>query len=212
MEEAINPDTADLALYRAGYERSADKRTVSPIPGADVRAADRALGRLHSRTHRRVYATVHRRLPGTDPQIIEGAFLDALYRRSFDYDSTGGATFATWLSSVVGNAVSNALRDAARAEARAERDALREEKERGGDDDEMRDLIRATLDALDDADALTRDLAARILAPALGGRPEPRRAIEQRHGLTPKALRVAETRVRERLAAGAKAVSLGFNR
>lgn len=209
MEEAINPDTADLALYRAGYERSADKRTVSPISGADVRAADRALSRLHSRTHQRVYATVLRRFPGVDTDLVGDALNDALYRRSFDYDSSGGATFATWLSSVVGNAVSNALRDAARAEARAERDALREEKEPLGDDDELRDLIRATLDALDDADALSRDLAARILAPALGGRPEPRRAIEQRHGLTPKAVRIAETRVRERLGAGAKAVAAG---
>lgn len=208
MEEA-SPDTTDLELYRAGYERSTDKRTVAPIPGADVRAADQALGRLHSRTHRRVFATVHRRLPGTDPQIIEDAFLDALYRRSFDYDPSGGAIFSTWLGGVVGNAVSNALRDAARAEARAERDALREEREKGGNDDEMRDLIRATLDALDDADALTRDLAARILAPAVGGRPEPRRAIEQRHGLTPKAVRIAETRVRERLGAGAKALVAG---
>lgn len=209
MEEAINPVTTDLALYRAGYVRSADKRTVSPIPGADVRAADRALGRLHSRTRQRVFATVLRRLPGTDLQIIEDTFLDALYRRSFDYDSSGGAIFSTWLGGVVGNAVSNALRDAARAEARAERDALREEKEPLGDDDELRDLIRATLDALDDADPLTRDLAARILAPALGGRPEPRRLIEQRHGLTPKAVRIAESRIRERLGAGAKAVAAG---
>lgn len=208
MEEAINPDARDLALYRAGYERSADKRTVSPIPGADVRSADRALGRLHSRTHRRVFATVLRRLPGVDAATIEDAFLDALYRRSFDYSPSGDATFSTWLCNVVGNAVSNALRDAARAEARAERDALREERDTGGDD-ELRNLIRATLDALDDADALTRDLAARILAPALGGRPEPRRAIEQRHGLTPKAVRIAETRVRERLGAGAKALVAG---
>lgn len=208
MEEAINPDTADLALYRAGYERSADKRTVSPIPGADVRAADRALGRLHSRTHRRVFATVLRRLPGVDAAIIGDALSDALYRRSFDYSPSGDATFSTWLCNVVGNAVSNALRDAARAEARAERDALREERDTGGDD-ELRNLIRATLDALDDADALTRDLAARILAPALGGRPEPRRAIEQRHGLTPKAVRIAESRVRGRLAAGAKALVAG---
>lgn len=209
MEEAINPDTTDIALYRAGYARSADKRTVSPIPGADIRSADRALGRLYSRTHRRVFATVLRRLPGVDAATIEDAFLDALYRRSFDYSPSGGATFSTWLGNVVGNAVSNALRDAARAEARAERDALREEREAGGDDDELRDLIRAVLDTLDDADALTRDLAARILAPALGGRPEPRRAIEQRHGLTPKAVRIAETRVRERLGAGAKAVAAG---
>ena len=208
MEEAINPDTTDIALYRAGYARSADKRTVSPIPGADIRSADRALGRLYSRTHRRVFATVLRRLPGVDAATIEDAFLDALYRRSFDYSPSGGATFSTWLGNVVGNAVSNALRDAARAEARAERDALREERDTGGDD-ELRNLIRATLDALDDADALSRDLAARILAPALGGRPEPRRAIEDRHGLTPKAVRIAESRVRGRLAAGAKALVAG---
>ncbi|GAA3020418.1 sigma-70 family RNA polymerase sigma factor [Microbacterium dextranolyticum] len=209
MEEAINPDTADLALYRAGYERSADKRTVSPIPGADVRAADRALGRLHSRTHWRVFATVHRRLPGVDADLVGDALNDSLYRRSFDYDPSGDATFSTWLCNVVGNAVANALRDAARAEARAERDALREEKETVGDDDEMRDLIGAVLDTLDDADELSRDLAARILAPALGGRPEPRRAIEQRHGLSPKAVRIAESRVRERLAVGAKALVTG---
>lgn len=208
MEEAINPDTADLALYRAGYARSADKRTVSPIPGADIRSADRALGRIYSRTHRRVFATVHRRLPGVDAAIVGDALNDALYRRSFDYSPSGGATFSTWLGGVVGNAVSNALRDAARAEARAERDALREERDTGGDD-ELRNLIRAVLDTLDDADALTRDLAARILAPALGGRPEPRRAIEQRHGLTPKAVRIAESRVRGRLAAGAKALVAG---
>lgn len=208
-ESKTADDPRDLALYRAGYVRSADKRTVSPIPGADVRAADRALSRLHSRTRQRVFATVLRRLPGTDLQIIEDAFLDALYRRSFDYDPTGGASFSTWIGGVVGNAVSNALRDAARAEARAERDALREEKEPLGDDDELRNLIRAVLDTLDDADALSRDLAARILAPALGGRPEPRRAIEQRHGLTPKAVRIAESRIRERLGAGAKAVAAG---
>lgn len=208
-ESKTTDDATDLALYRAGYARGIDKRTVAPIPGADARAADRALSRLHSRTCQRVFATVLRRLPGTDPQIIEDAFLDALYHRSFDYDPSGGATFATWLGGVVGNAVSNALRDAARAEARAERDALREERETGGDDDEMRNLIRATLDALDDADALTRDLAARILAPATGGRPESRRLIEQRHGLTPKAVRIAESRVRARLAAGAKALVAG---
>lgn len=209
MSESKTADDArDLALYRAGYARSTDKRTVAPIPGADIRSADRALARIYSRARRRVFATVLRRLPGVDAATIEDAFLDALYRRSFDYSATGGATFSTWLGGVVGNAVSNALRDAARAEARAERDALREERDTGGDD-ELRDLIRAVLDALDDADALTRDLAARILAPALGGRPEPRRAIEQRHGLTPKAVRIAETRVRERLGAGAKALVAG---
>lgn len=207
MEEA-SPDTTDLALYRAGYARSADKHTVAPIPGADIRSADRALGRLHSRTHRRVFSAVLRRLPGVDSAIVGEALNDALYRRSFDYSATGGAIFSTWLGGVVGNAVANAVRDAARAEARAERDALREERETVGDD-EVRDLIRAVLDTLDDADALTRDLAARILAPALGGRPEPRRAIEQRHGLTPKAVRIAESRVRGRLAAGAKALVAG---
>lgn len=208
MEEA-SPDTTDLALYRAGYARSADKHTVAPIPGADIRSADRALGRLHSRTHRRVFSAVLRRLPGVDSAIVGEALNDALYRRSFDYSATGGAIFSTWLGGVVGNAVANTLRDASRAEARAERDALREERETVGDDQELRDLIRATLDALDDADPLTRDLAARILAPALGGRPEPRRLIEQRHGLSPKAVRIAESRIRERLGAGAKVLVAG---
>lgn len=200
-------DAEDLALYRAGYQpvySNPDSKTpteVIPRADADIRSADRALRRLHDRHRVPVFAVVLRRYANAslDGQIVETAFLDALHRVSFTY--AGRSSFRTWLAQVTWNLVVKAVRDAERTERRLTEDAT-------SDDSELHDLVAAVIASLDDE--IARDIAERrILAPALGHRPEPRRVIEARHGLSPKRVRVLEAHTRKLLAAGAKSVPLG---
>lgn len=199
-------DAEDLALYRAGYQpvydnpHSKTPTEVVPRDDADTRSADRALRRLHDRNRTPVFAVVLRRYANAtlDEQIVETAFLDALHRVSFTY--AGRSSFRTWLTQVTWNLVVKAIRDAERAERRLADDSP--------DDSELRDLVAAVIASLDDE--VARDIAERrILAPVLGHRPEPRRVIEARHGLSPKRARVLEAHTRSLLAAGAKSASLG---
>lgn len=197
-------DAKDLAAYRAGYQplygnpHSKNPTAVVPREGADIRSADRALRRLHDRHRTPVFAVVFRRFSNAslDEQVVEECLLDALHRRSFVYDPDR-AGFGTWLSTITGNAVADALRAGDR-EGTRESDAVSP-----GDDLDLRDLVERVLATLE-GDA-ARDIAARrILAPALGQRPVPRREIEDAHGLTPKRVRVLEAHTRSLLAAGAK--------
>lgn len=199
-------DAEDLALYRAGYQpvydnpHSKTPTEVVPRDDADTRAADRALRRLHDRHRVPVFAVILRRYANAalDEQIVEEAFLDALHRVSFTY--AGRSSLRTWLTQVTWNLVVRAIRDAERAERRLAEGTT-------ADDSELHALVAAVLASLDDG--VTRDIAARILASALGNRPEPRRVIEARHGLSPKRVRVLEAHTRKLLAAGAKSTALG---
>jgi len=206
MDRTTTPtDAEDLALYRAGYQPIYGNPTartpteVVPREGADIRTADRALRRLHDRHRTPVFAIVFRRFSNAslDEQVVEEAFLDALHRRSFADIPTRAASFGTWLATLTGNAVADALRAAKREDAR-ESDTVSP-----GEDLDLRDLVDRVLATLEDDAA--RDIAERrILAPALGQRPVPRREIEDAHGLTPKRVRVLEAHTRSLLAVGAK--------